>query len=89
QWTNQSLDEVKKDKEKVAQIKKELADILIYCFDVSVLMGFDTGKIILEKLELIKKKYPAHLFKNRDKKVDAGSEGVYWKIKNEHRKKGK
>lgn len=86
QWANQSLDEVKKDKEKIEKIKSELADVLIYCFDMSVLLGFDTSKIMLEKVKQIKKKYPAQLFKNRDKKVDAGSEDIYWKIKNEHRK---
>jgi len=88
QWTNQSLEEVKKDKEKLELVKKELADVLLYCFDMSVLLGFDTGKILLDKLEKVKKKYPAHLFKNRDKTKDAGSEDIYWKIKKEHRKKG-
>lgn len=89
QWTNQSLDEVKKDKDKVEQIKKELADVLTYCFDMSVLLGFDTGEILLSKLEQVKKKYPAHLFKSRDKKTDAGAEDIYWKIKKEHRIKSK
>ncbi len=88
QWTNHSLEDVKKDKEKVEQIKKELADVLTYCFDMSVLLDFDTGKILLDKLDKVKQKYPAHLFKDRDKKVDAGSENVYWKIKKEHRRKG-
>ena len=88
QWTNQSLTEVKKDKEKLDQIKKELADVLLYCFDMSVLLGLDTGKILLDKLEKVKQKYPAHLFKNRNKNVDAGSEDIYWKIKKEHRMKG-
>ena len=88
QWTNQSLKDVKKDKEKIELIKKELADVLVYCFDMSVLLGFDTGKIILNKLEKVKQKYPAHLFKNRDKSTDAGSEDIYWKIKKEHRMRG-
>lgn len=88
QWTNQSLEDVKKDKEKMEQIKKELADVLTYCFDMSVLLEFDTGKILLDKLEKVKQKYPAHLFKNRNKGVDAGSEDIYWIIKKEHRKKG-
>lgn len=88
QWTNQSLDEVKKDAEKVEAIKKELADVLTYCFDMSVLLEFDTGKILLDKLEKVKKKYPAHLFKNRSKNVDAGSEDIYWKIKKKHRMTG-
>jgi NTP pyrophosphatase (non-canonical NTP hydrolase) len=89
QWSNETLEELKKDKDKVNSVKKELADILIYCFNMSVLMGFDTGKILLDKLEKVKEKYPAHLFKNRDKKVDPGSESVYWKIKKEYRRKGK
>ena len=89
QWTNQNLNEVKKDKEKIEAIKKELADVLIYCFNMSVLLGLDTGKILLEKIEKIKEKYPAHLFKNRDKNIEAGSEEIYWKIKKEHRMNGK
>lgn len=86
QWTNQSLDEVKKDKEKVEHIKKELADVLSYCFDMSVLLNFNTGKILLEQLEKVKQKYPVHLFKDREKNIDAGSEAIYWKIKKDHRK---
>lgn len=87
QWTNQELDEVKKDKEKIEEIKKELADVLIYCFSMGVLLNFDMGKIFLNKLEKVKEKYPAHLFKNRGKKVDPGSESIYWKIKKEYRNK--
>ena len=86
QWTNQSLDEVKKDKKGLESIKGELADILIYCLDMSVLLEFDTEKIFLEKLKQVKKKYPAHLFKSRDVKTDAGSEDIYWKIKKAHRR---
>lgn len=88
QWTNQSLSEVKKDKEKMEMIKKELADVMNYCFDMSVLLDFNTEKILLEKLKKVKRKYPVHLFKNRPKHVDAGSERIYWKIKKEHRLKG-
>ncbi|HAE36594.1 MAG: Pyrophosphatase [Candidatus Nomurabacteria bacterium GW2011_GWF2_35_66] len=88
QWTNQSLDEVKNDKEKMEQIKKELADVLTYCLDMSVLLEFDTGQIVLDKLEKIKLKYPAHLFKDRGEEIEPGSEEIYWKIKKEHRMKG-
>ncbi len=87
QWTNPSLEEVKKDKGKLKLIQKELSDVLIYCFNMSVLLDLDTGKILLEKLAQVKKKYPAHLFKNRDKNTEAGSEDIYWKIKKAHRKK--
>ncbi len=88
QWTNESLEEVKNDPIKLEQVKKELADLLIYCLDMSVLLGLDTGKIIIDKLDKAKAKYPAHLFKDRDPTVDAGSESLYWQIKKEHRQKG-
>lgn len=88
QWTNDGLEEVKNDKEKIEAIKKELADVLIYCFDLGVLLKLDTGKILLDKLEKIEKKYPPHLFKNRNKNIDAGSELIYWEIKKKHRMKG-
>ena len=55
---------------------------------MSVLLGFDTEKILLDKLDKVKKKYPAHLFKKRPQHIDAGSEEIYWKIKKEHRMKG-
>lgn len=88
QWTNQSLEEVKNDPKKLEAIKKELADVLIYSLDMSVLLGLDTGEIIKKKLEIAKEKYPAHLFKDRDKTKDAGSEDVYWQIKKEYRMRG-
>ncbi len=86
QWDNPSLEEVKKDPERLARIKKELADVLIYCLNISVLLEFDTRKIIEEKLEYIKKKYPAELFQGSDQ--DPGTEDIYWKIKKEHRQRG-
>lgn len=88
QWENLTLKEVKRDKIKLEAIKKELADVLLYCFDMSVLLEFDTGKILLEKLAKVKAKYPARLFKNRKKGIDAGSEAIYWEIKKQHRMKG-
>ncbi|MFZ1074999.1 MAG: MazG-like family protein [Minisyncoccia bacterium] len=88
QWTNETLEDVKGNAEKLGEIKKELADVLNYCFDMSVLLDFDTEQILIDKLEKVKQKYPAHLFNGRDENVDAGSEEIYWKIKKEHRAKG-
>ena len=53
QWTNQSLAEVKKDKVKLEMIKKELADVLIFCLEMSVLLGLDAGKIFMEKMKKV------------------------------------
>ncbi len=88
QWSNPSLEEVKADAEKLEAIKKELADVLIYCLDMSVLLGLDTGDIVMKKLEKVREKYPADLFKNRSEDQEAGSEDTYWQIKKESRMKG-
>jgi dCTP diphosphatase len=86
QWENPELENVKKNKQKKEQIAKELADVMIYCFDLSVLLGLNTEKILIKKLNAAKKKYPAKLMKNRTK--EPGTEDLYWKIKKEHRMKG-
>lgn len=86
QWENLELAEVKKDKEKMEAIKKELADVLIYCIEMSALLGLDTEKIIRSKLALAQKKYPARLMKeNTDK--EPGTDSIYLRIKKEYRKR--
>lgn len=88
QWENLPLDEVKKDKERLEEIGKELADVLIYCIEMSVLLGLDTEKIILEKLAYAAKKYPAKLMqKNAKKGSGSGKDAEYWRIKREYRDK--
>lgn len=88
QWHNPTVAEVKKDKEKLVEIKKELADVLIYCLDLSVTLGLNTEKIILDKLAHVQKKYPAKLMRERAGK-EPGELDIYWKIKKEYRRKGK
>lgn len=86
QWENIELKEVKKNKEKMEAIKKELADVLIYCIEMSVLLGLDTEKIIRTKLMLAQKKYPAKLMKkNTDK--EPGTDSTYLRIKKEYRRR--
>ena len=86
QWENFSLKEVRSDKEKLTEIKKELADVLIYAIQMSVLLGFNTKKIVAEKLAHANKKYPAKLVKNRFGNSKANDN--YLRIKKEYRKKG-
>ena len=88
QWDNPTLEEVKANPEKLAAIKKELADVLIYCLDMSVLLELDTAAVIREKLEYVRRKYPPELFQAREEGQDAGTEDAYWKIKKEYRQKG-
>jgi len=87
QWENLSLEEIKRQPEKMEHIKKELADVLIYVLELSVLLGFDTEKIIRQKLAHTIKKYPAKLMKQT--KQEPGTESVYWRIKKAHRKRSK
>lgn len=88
QWSNQSLTEVQEDAEKLEAVKKELADVLIYCLEMSVLLKLDTGAIIDSKLQKAREKYPAHLFKDRNTEKEPGTEDVYLKIKRESRMRG-
>jgi NTP pyrophosphatase (non-canonical NTP hydrolase) len=87
QWSNQSLAEVRQDAAKMREIQKELADVLIYCLDMSVLLELDTASIIREKLAVVKEKYPAHLFKD-SKVAEPGTEETYLNIKQEYRRRG-
>lgn len=89
QWENQELEDVKNNLEKVEDIKKELADVLIYALEMSVLLGLDTTEIINKKLDHIVKKYPADLMKkNAQKGSGSGTDTEYWRIKEEYRHKG-
>lgn len=87
QWENLELEEIKKDHKKIKKIENELADVFLYALQMSVLLDLDSKKIITNKLELVKQKYPADLMKKRANK-ELG-EKVYWNIKMKHRKKTK
>ena len=90
QWENLPLEEIKKDKEKLEAIKKELADVLIYCLDMAVLLELDTEKLVRAKLAHINKKYPAKLLAaNAREGAGSGADKAYWNIKKEYRQKGK
>ena len=89
QWENLSLKEVAESKEKLEQIKKELADVLIYAIEMSVLLNLNTDKIINDKLAYVSKKYPAKLMrKNAKKDSGSGEDSEYWRIKMKHRRNG-
>lgn len=89
QWTSLSIEETKADEEKMDKIKKELADVLIYCLDMSVLLNLDTEQIIKDKLEHINKKFPAELIKKNAKEdCGSGTDPLYLQIKKDYREKG-
>lgn len=84
QWDNPDLESVASDAERIAALRGELADVLIYCFDLAVILDIDVESMVREKLEKVKKKYPAEMFRN----LGAGEQGTheeYKKIKREYR----
>ena len=88
QWENLSLEEVKSNEVKIEEIKKELADVLIYAIQMSVLLKLNTEKIINNKLKQVAKKYPAKLMRQKaERGSGSGEDSEYWKIKKTHRNK--
>lgn len=85
QWSDEDLEEVKRNPQKMEKVKEELADVLIYALEMSVLLGIDTQQIILDKHHKTELKYPAELVK-RTKKDGTDSDTEYYKIKEQHRK---
>ena len=49
---------------------EELADVFTYCIQMSMSLGVNPEKIILNKLEKTKKKYPVEKAKGVSKKYD-------------------
>ncbi len=88
QWDNFSVDETKKDKERMEKLKHEIADVLIYTLYLPILLGLDAEKLIEEKLKHNSEKFPVRLMKNR---IDHShtSKDIYIKIKQIYRKKKK
>jgi NTP pyrophosphatase (non-canonical NTP hydrolase) len=86
QWENFSKEEVKKDKNKVKEISKEVADVMIYCFEMAHHLDFDMEKAVLEKLEQAKKKYPVKIFNKHVPRNDKKTQELYLKIKKKYRK---
>lgn len=85
QWSNPTLEETRNTPEKLEEIKKELADIMIYCIEMSALLGLDTEQIIKDKLEKVKQKYPAELMRKNAEKITPGTDSEYLRIKQAHR----
>jgi|ETN02SMinimDraft_4_1059925.scaffolds.fasta_scaffold90979_2 NTP pyrophosphatase (non-canonical NTP hydrolase) len=80
QWSDETLEEVKGNLQVIEEVKKELADVLIYCFNMAGLLDFDVKEIILAKLEQNRIKFPVDVVK--------GNQAAYYERKKEYRRKG-
>ena len=58
QWVSMDIKETKQDSKKMEEIKKELADIFIYAFDMAILLGIDTEKIIRTRPQITSPYFP-------------------------------
>ena len=52
------------------RVKGELADVLTYCYQLADQLGLDPERIILDKLEVTRQKYPADRARGRSTKYD-------------------
>jgi NTP pyrophosphatase (non-canonical NTP hydrolase) len=52
------------------RVKEELADVLTYCLLLANKLGLDPDKIILEKLEATRVKYPVDKARGKSTKYD-------------------
>jgi NTP pyrophosphatase (non-canonical NTP hydrolase) len=69
QWkTDEKINEMLKNKEKVKQISEELADIIDYCLSFADVMNIDISEALKKKIEENKKKYPVEKIKGNYKK---------------------
>lgn len=83
QWSNPKRSELLNSPEKLKEVKKELADIMIYCFDMAVVLNFDALKAVRLKIRHNKRKYPAKLMRSETAKNE------YREIKKRYRRDGR
>lgn len=69
QWkSDEEINEMLKDKEKVDKVSDELADIIDYCLSFSDVTKIDISEALKRKIEENKKKYPVEKVKGNYKK---------------------
>lgn len=54
----------------ISDVKEELADVINYCIQLSMVLNVDIKEIVLEKLEKTSKKYPVEKCKGISTKYD-------------------
>src|SRR3989338_6373263 len=86
QWSSPAAAEIKRNSKSLAEIRGELADVLIYSLQMANLLGFDVDLIVKQKLAFADKKYPAELM-NKRLAGESEADKHYWKTKNAYRDK--
>jgi len=71
QWKNHTTDEIESNPELLQNLKKELADVMIYAIELAVRLDMSPEDIIRQKMDHNRKKYPV------DKVTDAASADAF------------
>lgn len=66
QWNNYSIEDINADDKLKENLKKELADVMIYAIELGVHLDLDIAEVIKQKLEHNRKKYPVKEVTNKD-----------------------
>ncbi len=69
QWLTEA-ESLSLSEDKLARVKEELADILIYLVRIADKLGVDLIEAAYKKIEINEKKYPAHRVKGRADKYN-------------------
>jgi NTP pyrophosphatase (non-canonical NTP hydrolase) len=87
QWDNYTVEQIQEKPELQEKIKKEIADVMIYCTELAVHLNLDIEDIILYKLKLASEKYKAaEVMKHIGEKTE---DSFYLKKKLQYRTKKK
>lgn len=86
QWDDMSIQKLKQDPDKLQEVRAQVGDIMIYCLQITGLLGHSYEDIVEEKLAKVKAKYPAKEMVSRPKDSIDTTEDQYLKIKKQHRK---
>lgn len=83
QWKNYTAEEIKANPELLANIQKEMADVMIYAIELAIHLDIDMNQAVQQKMEHNAKKYPAAQIKNADSLDD-----FYMSQKKKYRREG-
>jgi len=70
QWKNYTVEEINADEELKLNIKKELADVMIYAIELALHLDINVNEAIRYKLEHNRKKYTVTGVTNKDSGKD-------------------
>lgn len=63
QWESLTSQDMLARPEQMEHLKKELADVMIYCLEMAIVLNIDPEKAIRDKLAQAAKKYPPEIVK--------------------------